>query len=851
MLTSNEIRNAFFKFFESKQHLIIPSAPIVVKNDPTLFFTNSGMAPLKDYFLGYKTPNSSRIADTQKCLRVSGKHNDLEEVGVDTYHHTMFEMLGNWSFGDYFKKEAIAWAWELLTEIYKIPKNRLYATYFEGDDKEDLEEDLEAKEYWSLFLPEDRILKGNKKNNFWEMGDMGPCGPCSEIHIDCRTDEEIKKIDCRTLVNTDHPEVIEIWNLVFMQFQRLKNGQLQPLIQKHVDTGMGFERLVRVLQKKKSNYDTDIFLGIIQQIEKLTSEKYTGTTSKKDISFRVLSDHLRAISFSIADGQLPSNTGAGYVIRRILRRAVRYYYSYLHVKQPLLTKLVEKLAQEMALFTEIKIQQHFIEQVIKEEEEAFLHTLEKGLKRIEEITIINHCLEGAEAFELYDTYGFPLDLISLIAEEKGWKIDEEGFEKEMQKQKNRSRNASNIDIEDWVVCNLKKSSFIGYTTNISDTTITRYRKVNDKNKSYYQVVLEKTPFYAESGGQVGDTGLLLINQKEIPVFNTKKENGLFLHFVDSIPENNNVIIAKINENRRKNIAIHHSATHLMHAALKKVLGTHVAQKGSFINDQKLRFDFSHFSAITTEQIEEVEKIVNQKIRENIITEIEEMPKEEALKKNITALFGEKYCNIVRVITMGKDFSIELCGGTHVKATGDIGFFKIIHETNVAAGVRRIEAVAGEVAEKYILQEEHLFQSIKKQLKNTKNILKSIQHLQNENIQQKKDIEFYQSQIVETEVEKLSKQATVIKEVTFVGEIVKTSSIDLLKKIALSLSKNQIVCVLCSIIDQKAQVIISANEEICKRKNLNFSTLLKTDILPLIDGVGGGKPNFVSAIGKNE
>lgn len=850
MLTANEIRTAFFEFFKSKEHLIVPSAPIVVKNDPTLFFNNSGMAPLKDYFLGYKTPPQPRIADTQKCLRVSGKHNDLEEVGVDTYHHTMFEMLGNWSFGDYFKKEAIAWAWELLTEVYKIPKDRLYATYFEGDTHEHLEEDKEAAEYWSLYLPKERILKGNKKNNFWEMGDTGPCGPCSEIHVDCRNDEERKKLDGKSLVNADHPQVIEIWNLVFMQFQRLKNGQLQPLAQKHVDTGMGFERLVRVLQQKNSNYDTDVFSGLIQEIEHLTGKKYTHTDSKKDISFRVLADHIRAIAFTIADGQMPSNTGSGYVIRRILRRAVRYYYSYLEINQPLLTKLVDKLANEMPNFPEIKKQQSFIEQVVKEEEETFLHTLEKGLKRIEEIKIIDHCLQGVDAFELYDTYGFPLDLIALIAQEKSWKIDGNGFREEMQKQKTRSRNASVVDIEDWTICRDDKSSFIGYINTTVNTHITRYRKVKDKQKSYYQVALQHTPFYAESGGQVGDTGILVIDNKEISVFNTKKENDLFLHFVESLPQNIGEVKALINEDRRKQIAIHHSATHLMHAALRKVLGTHVAQKGSLVNDEKLRFDFSHFAAMTPEQIVEIEKMVNQKIRENIPVIIQEMPKEEALKMNVMALFGEKYGDVVRVVIMDNNYSIELCGGTHVKATGDIGFFKIINETNVAAGVRRIEAIAGEVVEKYILQQEQFIQDIKKQLKNSKDILKSIQHLQEENTHQKKDLESYQSQIVLAETEKLSSQISTTNGISFIGKIVNYSSIDIVKKVALHITKSNTVCILCTIIDGKAQVVISADDALCKNKNLNFANILKTEVLPLIDGVGGGKLNFVSAIGKN-
>jgi len=647
MMTSADIRQQFLDFFRARGHQIVPSAPIVVKNDPTLMFTNAGMNQFKDYFLGNRKPESPRVADTQKCLRVSGKHNDLEEVGVDSYHHTMFEMLGNWSFGDYFKTEAIAWSWELLTEVYRIPKDRLYVSIFNGDEKEKLPRDEESYNEWKKWIAEDRILPFARKDNFWEMGDTGPCGPCTEIHVDCRSDADRKKVDGKSLVNGDDPNVIEIWNNVFIQFNRLKDGSLEALPAKHVDTGMGLERLTRVLQQKASNYDTDTFSGTIAAIEKITGKKYDRGESKQAIAFRVNADHIRAIAFTIADGQLPSNTGAGYVIRRILRRAVRYYYSYLDYKQPLLYQLVPILAKQFEnVFPELFTQVDFVGKVVKEEEEAFMRTLEKGLKNIEGIlkSSSGGVVSGKDAFELYDTYGFPIDLTRLIASESNLAVDEKEFEAEMKQQKDRSRAATAVDTEDWVEINRNgKTSFVGYNELETDTKLVRYRKVKAKGKEQYQVVLETTPFYAESGGQVGDTGLLVANGESIAVNDTKKENDLIIHFVDKLPSSPEATVkAKVDIEKRKAITFNHTATHLLHAALRKVLGNHVAQKGSLVSPDILRFDFSHFSKMTEEEIRQVEILVNEKIRENIPVVIKELPKEEALKLGAMALFGEKY-----------------------------------------------------------------------------------------------------------------------------------------------------------------------------------------------------------------
>jgi len=858
MMTASEIRQHFLDFFQSKEHKIVPSAPIVVKNDPTLLFTNAGMNQFKDYFLGNKTAPYLRIADTQKCLRVSGKHNDLEEVGVDTYHHTMFEMLGNWSFGDYFKSEAIAWSWELLTEVYKLDKDRLYVTVFEGDEKENIPSSSIALQEWKKIVPEDRIIYGNKKDNFWEMGDTGPCGPCTEIHVDCRSEEERNNIPGRTLVNKDHPQVIEIWNNVFIQYNRKKDGTLEPLSSKHVDTGMGFERLVRVIQNKQSNYDTDVFSGTIQATENITGKKYQAKDDKESVAFRVLADHIRAISFTIADGQLPSNTGAGYVIRRILRRAVRYYYSYLDYKQPLLFQLLPIIATQFEnVFPELKKQEEFVGKVIKEEEEAFLRTLEKGLKKIDTViaqSASSKMISGADAFELLDTYGFPIDLTILIAQENNMQVDEQGFESEMKIQKDRSRAATALDTEDWQIINEGNSEgFIGYDTLETTTTILRTRKVSGKGKELFQVVLNKTPFYAESGGQVGDTGTLNVNGNAIEIIDTKKENDLIIHFTEQIPaELNGDVTATVDATRRKNISIHHSVTHLMHAALQQVLGNHVAQKGSMVNDQQLRFDFSHFAKVTEEEIRQVEMMVNAKIRENVPVVIKSMHKDEAIALGAMALFGEKYGDTVRVVIMDPAYSIELCGGTHVGNTGEIGYFKIKHETAVAAGVRRIEAASGLAAEQIIVEQSNELNSIKEQLKNPKDIQKAIESLLAENSALSKRIESLEArQLVGIRNELLQKDA-IINNVSFIGEIVEVPSADALKKLCADLKHHlhDHFIVLCSNIGGKANVAVGISETVIAAKNLDANKVIKEIVGPMIIGGGGGQKTLASAGGQD-
>lgn len=856
MMTAAEIRQKYLDFFASKKHQIVASAPIVVKNDPTLLFTNAGMNQFKDYFLGNRKPEYTRVADTQKCLRVSGKHNDLEEVGVDTYHHTMFEMLGNWSFGDYFKKDAIAWSWELLADVYGIPKDRLYVTVFEGDAKENLPKDEEAWNEWKKHIAEDRILLGNKKDNFWEMGDTGPCGPCTEIHVDCRTDEERKLVDGKTLVNNDHPQVIEIWNNVFIQFNRLKDGSLESLPAKHVDTGMGFERLTRVLQNKQSNYDTDIFTGTIAAVETIVGKKYTAGDDKESIAFRVLADHIRAICFTIADGQLPSNTGAGYVIRRILRRAVRYYYSYLDYKQPLLHQLVSALATQFEqVFPELKAQEAFVQKVVKEEEDAFLRTLEKGLKRIDDIiNTTKEVIDGKAAFELFDTYGFPIDLTRLIAAENKLSIDENGFEVALNEQKERSRAATTIDTEDWVeISAADKTEFVGYTTTTAQTKVVKYRKVNIKGKAACQLVLQSTPFYAESGGQVGDTGVLSFDGEEVPVTDTKKENDLIIHFVDQLPINITALVsAKVNEDRRKKIAVHHSATHLMHAALRKVLGTHVAQKGSLVNDEYLRFDFSHFAKVSDEEIAQVEALVNEKIRANIPVVIKEMPKEDAIALGAMALFGEKYADVVRVVIIDEKYSIELCGGTHVGYTGELGLFKITSESAVAAGVRRVEAVTGFAAEQFVNAEFDNIRAIRGLLKNPKDISKSIESLQSENTELKKKLEKLEArQLVALRNELLQKDE-IINNVTFIGDIIEVSNADALKKICFDLKTNlnDYVAVLCANLDGKPFVAVGLSETVAVAKGLDAGKIIKEHIAPLIKGGGGGQKTLATAGGQD-
>jgi alanyl-tRNA synthetase len=856
MMTSAEIRTHFLDFFAQRGHQIVPSAPIVVKNDPTLLFTNAGMNQFKDYFLGNKKPESLRVVDTQKCLRVSGKHNDLEEVGVDTYHHTMFEMLGNWSFGDYFKKEAIAWSWELLTEVYKLDKDRLYVTIFEGDTKEGLPKDEEAYNEWKKVIAEDRILLGNKKDNFWEMGDTGPCGPCTEIHVDCRSDEERKAVAGKTLVNNDHPQVIEIWNNVFMQFNRLKDGSLQTLPAQHVDTGMGFERLVRVIQGKQSNYDTDIFTGTIAATEKITGKKYDYSDSKEAIAFRVLADHIRAIAFTIADGQLPANNGAGYVIRRILRRAVRYYYSYLDYKQPLLFQLMPLLAKQFeTVFPELNKQLDFVSKVVKEEEDAFLKTLDKGLKRIDDIIATSgKQIEGKAAFELFDTFGFPIDLTRLIATENNLVVDEPGFEAEMQQQKNRSRAAGTIDTEDWIVLiEDGMNEFVGYDSLEIKSKVVKYRKVKAKGKEAYQLVLQATPFYAESGGQVGDTGLLDFDGELVNVTDTKKENNLIIHFTETLPAKiQSQVLAKVDHNKRQTIAVHHSATHLLHAALRKVLGTHVAQKGSLVNEEQLRFDFSHFAKVSEEEMAQIESIVNEKIRANIPVHIKEMHKDEAVALGAMALFGEKYGDIVRVVIIDPKYSIELCGGTHVGSTGELGLFKIKHEAAVAAGVRRIEAVSGKAAEDLTNEQFAQIRVIRDTLKNPKELSKAVETLVTENSELRKRIESLEAkQLIVIKNELLQKVET-INGISFLGAVVELSNADSLKKLCFEFKTEltNYVVVLAAAIDGKAQVAILLDEAVSANKNLEAPKIIKEQIAGLIKGGGGGQKTLATAGGQD-
>ena len=867
MMTSAEIRKAFLDFFKSKGHEIVPSASIVIKNDPSLLFTNAGMNQFKDYFLGNKRAPYSRAADTQKCLRVSGKHNDLEEVGVDTYHHTMFEMLGNWSFGsaerssaEYFKTEAVAWSWELLTEIYKIPTDQLYVTVFEGDARENLPADEETALEWKKWIDESRIIFGNKKDNFWEMGDTGPCGPCTEIHVDCRSLDERNQVDGKELVNKDHPQVIEVWNNVFIQFNRLKDGSLEMLPSRHVDTGMGLERLVRVLQQKPSNYDTDLFSGTIGATEKITGKSYFAFSTKPDIAFRVIADHIRAIAFTIADGQLPSNTGAGYVIRRILRRAVRYYYSYLDYKQPLLYHLIPVLAEQFKnVFPELFQQSDFVLKVIKEEEEAFLRTLDKGLKKIDEIitdvsSSPSPTINGKAAFELYDTFGFPIDLTRLIAREHNLEIDESAFESEMKQQKDRSRAAGATDTEDWVIVHDNGApKFLGYETLETKSRITRYRKISARGKDSYQLVLDVTPFYAESGGQVGDTGKLISGEQEIHVTDTKKENELILHYTDSLPTDlSGELLARVDMSIRKQTEVHHSATHLLHAALRKVLGEHVTQKGSLVGGKQLRFDFSHFSKVTDEELLLVEKTVNAKIREDVPVLIDEMQKEEAVAKGAMALFGEKYGNLVRVVTMDPAYSVELCGGTHVSSTGQLGYFKIKHETAVAAGVRRIEAVSGSAAEQYIDEQLFQLQQIRQHLNAPKDLLRSVESLLAENSSLKKRLESQDAKQTAGLKKQLLDKVQQVNGLNFIGELLEVSSPETLKKLCFDLKADlqNYVIILAANVDGKASVALAIEEGVSAAKRLEAPKIIKEQIAPLIKGGGGGQKTLATAGGQD-
>lgn len=863
-MNSSIIRRKFLEFFENKGHKIVPSAPLVLKNDPSLLFTNSGMVQFKDYFLGNSLPKSKRIADTQKCLRVSGKHNDLEDVGLDTYHHTMFEMLGNWSFGDYFKKDAIAWAWELLTEVYQLPKDRLYVTVFGGDKNDNLPVDEEAKELWKQFVLEERILHGSKKDNFWEMGEQGPCGPCSEIHIDLRPEEEIKKKPGRELVNSDHPQVVEIWNLVFIQFNRLASGALEPLPDKHVDTGMGFERLCMAIQAKTSNYDTDVFRPLMDFIAKEAGVNYGGSTpgkgavtEKQDIAIRVIADHIRAVSFAISDGQLPSNTGAGYVIRRILRRAVRYGFSYLNFKEPFMYKLVPVLADQFKeVFPELHQQLEYVGRVVHEEEISFLRTLERGLKRMETIggDLKNNIISGEVAFELYDTFGFPFDLTSLIARERGFSVDEKSFNEEMQKQKSRSKADAVKETGDWTLIGEdQKTEFIGYDNLESVSRLIKYRKIKQKNKELFQLVLDKTPFYAESGGQVGDTGVIEANGEKVFVVDTKKENELIVHLTEKLPAKlEGDWLVKVNAPKRNLSMNNHSATHLLHAALRQVLGKHVEQKGSLVNDKILRFDFSHFAAMTDEELKRVEEIVNRKVRENVeLNEQRNVPIEKAKSLGAMALFGEKYGDFVRVITFDPTFSVELCGGTHVPFTGNIGLFKILSESSVAAGVRRIEAVTADGAEQFVNEELGLLNELKSVLKNPKDIVASAKSLMDEKHALEKKLEGLYQEQANVLKDLLAGKANKSKGYTLICEKVSVPNADTLKNIAYAL-RNQfddLVLVLAADVDGKPQVTVMIGEKLAAENKFHAGNMVK-ELAKEIDGGGGGQPFFATAGGKN-
>ena len=856
MMNSREIRKQFLKFFEDKSHEIVSSAPMVIKDDPTLMFTNAGMNQFKEYFLGNKVPKNQRATDTQKCLRVSGKHNDLEEVGKDTYHHTMFEMLGNWSFGDYFKKDAIKWAWELLTEVYKIDKDILYITVFEGADAEGLPMDQDAYDFWKEIVPESRIILGNKKDNFWEMGDQGPCGPSSEIHVDIRSAEEKAKIPGADLVNQDHPQVVEIWNLVFMEFNRKADGSLEKLPAQHVDTGMGFERLCMVLQGKKSNYDTDVFTPIIREIETITNSKY-GVKEEIDIAIRVIADHVRAVSFAIADGQLPSNTGAGYVIRRILRRAIRYGFTFLNQKEAFIYKLVDTLIKQMhEFFPELKKEKNIIINVIREEENSFLRTLAQGLVLLDNIIGANtdKVISGSKAFELYDTYGFPIDLTSLILDEKGFQLDEKGFQEELEKQKNRSRAATKIETGDWeVLIDDPIEEFVGYDTLETQVRITRYRKVESKKDGeLYQLVFNITPFYAEGGGQVGDKGYLeSTNGDVIYIIDTKKENNLIIHFSKNLPKNlNDPFRAVVDEKQRNRTAANHTATHLLHQALRSVLGTHVEQKGSMVHSGYLRFDFSHFAKVTSEELMQVEDFVNARIREQLpLQENRHMPYQEAIKEGAVALFGEKYGDLVRAVKFGE--SMELCGGTHVANTGDIWHFIITNESAVAAGVRRIEAITFDAAKEYFANQTEAFNKVKAVLKNNAvDPIKAITALQEENTAMKKQIE----QLLKDKAKGLKGELKAeLEEVNGVRFLAKKVDLDQgsIKDLAFELGSEfkNLYLLFASENDGKVILTCYVSKEIVKEKELNAGQIVR-ELGKLIQGGGGGQPFFATAGGKN-
>lgn len=857
-MNSNEIRQAFLKFFENKSHTIVESAPMVIKNDPTLMFTNAGMNQFKDIFLGNSTSKSNRIADTQKCLRVSGKHNDLEEVGHDTYHHTMFEMLGNWSFGDYFKKEAISWAWEFLVDELKIDSDRLYATVFEGYKGDNLDKDNEAFNIWRKFLPEERILNGSKKDNFWEMGDSGPCGPCSEIHIDIRNEEDRKKIGGAELVNKDHPLVIEIWNLVFIQFNRKANGSLEALPDQHVDTGMGFERLCMVIQKVQSNYDTDVFQPIIKKISNLTGLEY-GANTENDIAMRVISDHLRAISFSIADGQLPSNNKAGYVIRRILRRAVRYGFTFLNQKEAFMHKLIPVLIENMGdAFPELKSQKDLITKVIWEEENSFLRTLDTGIKLLDQIILKardnkQKIISGKEAFELYDTFGFPLDLTELILKENKLSVNNSEFKEEMEKQKTRSRSAATVETDDWIVLkDDKNTEFVGYDYLETEITLIKYRKITTKNKEQFQLVFNRTPFYAESGGQSGDSGYIENNEEKISIVDTKKENNLIVHIAKNLPKNLNTSFkAFVSKGNRTNIMNNHSATHLLHHALRNVLGTHVEQKGSLVHPDYLRFDFSHFQKVSPEDIKTIEKLVNAEIRKNLfLEENRNVPIEEAKKTGAMMLFGEKYDDEVRTIKFGD--SIELCGGTHVQATGQIGFFKIVSEGSIASGIRRIEAVTGEKAEKMIFETFDIMDELKAMLENPKNLKVAVENQLNINAELTKKLNVFikdQGKNLKEEIKNSSKEINGINFISYLSD--KFDSTNTIKDIAFQLKGEieNLFLVIGAEIENKPSISIMISDNLIKEKGFHAGNMVR-EAAKHIKGGGGGQAFFASAGGKD-
>jgi alanyl-tRNA synthetase len=854
MMISTEIRRTFLGFFASKQHQIVPSAPMVVKNDPTLMFTNAGMNQFKDWFLGNELAKWPRVTDSQKCLRVSGKHNDLEEVGHDTYHHTMFEMLGNWSFGDYFKEEAIGWAWELLTEVYKIDKDKLYVTIFGGDASDNMAEDTEALEIWKKYIAEDRILRGSKKDNFWEMGDTGPCGPCSEIHVDIRDEAEKAKISGDKLVNNDHPQVIEIWNNVFIQYNRQANGSLVPLPAKHVDTGMGFERLCMVLQEKQSNYDTDVFTPLLAEIAKITGIAY-GNNKKSDVAMRVIADHLRAITFAIADGQLPSNVKAGYVIRRILRRAVRYAYSFLDVREPLMFKLVAVLEAQMGeAFAELTRNLQLIQRVIHEEESSFLRTLATGIVKFNQY-IASHpdqnVINGEFAFEMYDTFGFPNDLTQLMSREIGWDVDMVNFRIKLEEQKNRSRRDATVSTDDWhELLPSESTQFLAYDTTEADVKITRYRKITAKGKDVYQLVFDRTPFYAESGGQTGDTGTLVSANEILQVIDTRKENNLIVHLVGNLPENpESVFRAVVNSERRTAIANNHSATHLLHYALRKVLGTHVEQKGSFVGSEYFRFDFSHFQKLTEDELLAIEKMTNSLVRENaVLDEHRSVPMDEAVNMGALAFFGEKYGDKVRVIRYGN--SVELCGGTHVKATGQIGLVKIVSESAIASGIRRIEAITAAKAEEYVYEQEAMIASLKQLVKSPVEPLKAVQQLIDQNAEMRKALEALNHEKALKLKNELLGEVQNVNGINFLAKRIDADAAAA-KDIAFGMrsSIDNLFLVLGSENDGKATLSVLVSDELITSKGLNAGNIVR-ELAKSIQGGGGGQPGFATAGGKN-